>query len=166
FQLDENRKPILVAGVPPDNFSADGQLWGNPLYNWDFLETRGYSWWIDRVRSQTAMFDMVRIDHFIGFVNYFGIPFGDKTARNGKWYKGPAHKLFDAIKNQLGEQSIIAEDLGVITDEVKALLQYVGYPGMKLLQFAFDSRETSDYLPHTYTKNVIAYTATHDNETT
>src|SRR5690606_8573833 len=109
FQLDKDRKPVLVAGVPPDNFSADGQLWGNPLYNWDYLETQGYSWWIDRVRSQTSMFDMVRIDHFIGFVNYFGIPFGDTTARNGKWYKGPAHKLFDAIKYQLGEQSIIAE---------------------------------------------------------
>ncbi|CDR30800.1 4-alpha-glucanotransferase [Acholeplasma oculi] len=166
FQLDENKMPTLVAGVPPDNFSQDGQLWGNPLYRWDVLEKDYYSWWIDRVRSNTYMFDLLRIDHFIGFVNYFGIPFGDKTARNGVWYKGPGQKLFDAIKWQLGDKRIIAEDLGAITDEVRALLQYTGFPGMKLLQFAFDSREESDYIPHLYTKNVIAYTGTHDNETT
>ncbi len=166
FQLDENKTPLLVAGVPPDNFSADGQLWGNPLYNWDLLEKDYFAWWIDRVRSNTHMFDMLRIDHFIGFVNYFGIPFGDKTARNGKWHKGPSAKLFDAIKWQLGPKRIIAEDLGAITDEVRALLSYTGFPGMKLLQFAFDSREESDYIPHLYHKNVIVYTGTHDNETT
>ncbi|VEU82343.1 4-alpha-glucanotransferase [Acholeplasma hippikon] len=166
FQLDENRKPILVAGVPPDNFSADGQLWGNPLYNWPVLENEYFSWWIDRVRSNTSMFDMVRIDHFIGFVNFFGIPFGDTTARNGQWYKGPAHKLFDAIKWQLGDRAIIAEDLGVLTDEVRNLLSYTGFPGMKLLQFGFDASGESDYLPHHYKKNSIAYTGTHDNMTT
>lgn len=166
FQLDDNKLPVLVAGVPPDNFSVDGQLWGNPLYNWDLLEKDYFSWWVDRVRSNTHMFDMLRIDHFIGFVNYFGIPFLDKTARNGKWYKGPGAKLFDAIKWQLGPKRIIAEDLGAITDEVRALLTYTGFPGMKLLQFAFDSREESDYIPHLYHKNVIAYTGTHDNETT
>lgn len=166
FQLDENRKPILVAGVPPDNFSVDGQLWGNPLYNWPVLENEYFSWWIDRVRSNTDMFDMVRIDHFIGFVNYFGIPATDTTARNGQWYKGPSHKLFDAIKWQLGERAIIAEDLGVLTDEVRDLLRHTGFPGMKLLQFGFDASGESDYLPHHYHKNVIAYTGTHDNMTT
>ncbi len=166
FQLDKNRYPTLVAGVPPDNFSKDGQLWGNPLYRWDVLELEHFSWWIDRVKSNMTLFDVLRIDHFIGFVNYFGIPFGDKTARHGKWYKGPSYKLFDAIKWQLGDLAIIAEDLGAITDEVRALLKYTGFPGMKLLQFAFDAREESDYIPHLYTNNVVAYTGTHDNETT
>ncbi|HEY8406291.1 MAG TPA: 4-alpha-glucanotransferase [Acholeplasma sp.] len=166
FQLDENRRPILVAGVPPDNFSADGQLWGNPLYRWDVLENHRFGWFVERVRSNTSMFDILRIDHFIGFVNYYGIPFGDVNAKRGNWYKGPGQKLFDAIKEQLGDRRIIAEDLGAITDEVRTLIKYTGFPGMKLLQFAFDSREESDYIPHLYERNVIAYTGTHDNETT
>jgi len=166
FQLDENKMPKLVAGVPGDNFSPTGQLWGNPLYQWDVLEKEDFAWWIDRVKSNTFMFDYLRIDHFIGFVHYFGIPFGDLTAENGKWYEGPSYKLFEAIKRQLGEKKIIAEDLGMITDQVRALLKHTGFPGMKLLQFAFDSREESDYIPHLYHSNVVAYTGTHDNETT
>lgn len=166
FQLDENRKPILIAGVPGDSYAVDGQLWGNPLYYWDRLEQEHYVWWVERVKSNTEMFDMVRIDHFIGFENYFGIPSEDKTAANGKWFKGPGKKLFDAIKWQLGDRSIIAEDLGVLTDDVRELLRYTGFPGMKLLQFGFNASGKSEYLPHHYDKNVIAYTGTHDNMTT
>lgn len=166
FQLDENKLPTLIAGVPGDNFSQTGQLWGNPLYRWDILEGEDFAWWIDRVKSNTSMFDVLRIDHFIGFVHYFGIPYGDTTAERGKWFEGPGFKLFEAIKRHLGDRQIIAEDLGMITDKVRALLKHTGYPGMKLLQFAFDSREESDYIPHLYHNNVIAYTGTHDNETT
>ncbi|WP_025724820.1 4-alpha-glucanotransferase [Acholeplasma granularum] len=166
FQLDENKLPILVAGVPGDNFSPTGQLWGNPLYNWELLERENYAWWMDRVRANTSMFDILRIDHFIGFVHFYGIPYKDLTAENGKWYNGPGYKFFEAIKHNLGEKRIIAEDLGMITDEVRELLKKTGYPGMKLLQFAFDSREESDYIPHLYHENVVAYTGTHDNETT
>jgi 4-alpha-glucanotransferase len=166
FQLDQERLPYHVAGVPPDNFSADGQLWGNPLYDWDALEASEFEWWVDRVKSASEQFDMVRIDHFIGFQNYYSIPYGQKTAAGGTWKKGPGIKLFHVIKKKLGDVNIIAEDLGVITDEVRKLLKETGFPGMKLLQFAFDSREESDYIPHLYTRNVIAYTGTHDNETT
>lgn len=165
FQLDKDNKPTHVAGVPPDNFSADGQLWGNPLYNWEKLEEQDFSWWIKRIKAQAHLFDTLRIDHFIGFVNYFSIPANDKTARNGTWKKAPGEKLFKLIKAKLGDLDIIAEDLGVITDEVVALLNKTKFPGMKLLQFAFDSRETSNYLPHFYDQNTIAYTGTHDNET-
>lgn len=166
FQLDERRIPTHVAGVPPDNYSVDGQLWGNPLYRWDVLEENHFDWWIDRVKSNVKLFDMIRIDHFIGFVNYFSIPYTDTTARNGEWKKGPGRKLFDEIKRQLGDLPIIAEDLGAVTDEVRELLRYTNFPGMKLLQFAFDSREESDYIPHLYSKNIVAYTGTHDNPTT
>jgi len=166
FQLDDNLLPTMVAGVPGDNFSPSGQLWGNPLYKWDILEREDFAWWISRVKSNTSMFDVLRIDHFIGFVHYFGIPYGDLTAINGQWFEGPSYKFFESIKRQLGHKNIIAEDLGMITDEVRALLKYTGFPGMKLLQFAFDSREESDYIPHLYHNNVIAYTGTHDNETT
>jgi 4-alpha-glucanotransferase len=166
FYLDEKRMPIEVAGVPPDNFSADGQLWGNPLYDWDHLAKDDYAWWVDRVSASMQLFDMIRIDHFIGFQNYFAIPFGHKSAVLGTWKKGPGIELFHVIKRQLGEVNIIAEDLGVITDDVRKLLKSTGFPGMKLLQFAFDSREESDYIPHLYERNVIAYTGTHDNETT
>ena len=137
FQLNEQKLPTLIAGVPGDNFSPNGQLWGNPLYRWDVLEGEDFAWWVDRVKSNTSMFDVLRIDHFIGFVNYFAIPFGDETAQRGQWLKGPSYKFFESIKRQLGERKIIAEDLGVITDEVRALLKHTGYPGMKLLQFAF-----------------------------
>ena len=166
FHLDEKRMPIEVAGVPPDNFSKDGQLWGNPLYNWDVLKQESYSWWVDRVRASKEQFDMIRIDHFIGFQNYFAVPFGHKTAVLGEWKKGPGVDLFHVIKHELGHVDIIAEDLGVITDDVRQLLKTTGFPGMKLLQFAFDSREESDYIPHLYERNTIAYTGTHDNETT
>ena len=166
FDLDEKRIPYHIAGVPPDNFSKDGQLWGNPLYNWDVLKQNGYSWWVDRVHSAMHMFDMVRIDHFIGFQNFYSIPYGHKTAAFGEWKKGPGYDLFKVIKERLGHVNIIAEDLGVITDDVRKLLKNTGFPGMKLLQFAFDSREESDYIPHLYEKNIFAYTGTHDNETT
>lgn len=166
FQLDQERLPIHVAGVPPDNFSKDGQLWGNPLYDWDHLEKDEFSWWVDRVESSIKQFNMIRIDHFIGFQNYYSVPYGHKTAQKGIWKKGPGFKLFEVIKKKLGDVNIIAEDLGVVTDDVRKLLKETGFPGMKLLQFAFDSREESDYIPHLYEKNVIAYTGTHDNETT
>jgi 4-alpha-glucanotransferase len=166
FNLDEDRIPIEVAGVPPDNFSAEGQLWGNPLYNWDIMKQDDYAWWVDRVKSSMELFDMIRIDHFIGFQNYYAIPQGHKTAVLGTWRKGPGIDIFHAIKRHLGDVNIIAEDLGVITDDVRKLLKSTGFPGMKLLQFAFDSREESDYIPHLYDRNVIAYTGTHDNETT
>ena len=166
FDLDQERLPYHVAGVPPDNYSDDGQLWGNPLYDWAYLEKHDFSWWIDRVKSSMELFDMIRIDHFIGFVNFFSIKYGKKTAKEGEWKKGPGKKLFDSIKKHIGHVNIIAEDLGVVTDDVRALLKETGFPGMKLLQFAFDSREESDYIPHLYPKNVIAYTGTHDNQTT
>ena len=166
FDLDEKRLPYHIAGVPPDNFSKDGQLWGNPLYNWEELKKDGYSWWVDRVHSSMYMFNRVRIDHFIGFQNFYSIPYGHKTAAKGEWKKGPGYDLFRVIKERLGEVNIIAEDLGVITDDVRKLLKNTGFPGMKLLQFAFDSREESDYIPHLYSQNIIAYTGTHDNETT
>lgn len=166
FDLDQERLPYHVAGVPPDNYSDDGQLWGNPLYNWAYLEKHDFSWWIERVKSSMELFDMIRIDHFIGFVNFFSIKYGEKTAKEGEWKKGPGKKLFDSIKKHIGHVNIIAEDLGVVTDDVRALLKETGFPGMKLLQFAFDSREESDYIPHLYPRNVIAYTGTHDNQTT
>ncbi len=166
FDLAKDKLPIHIAGVPPDNYSKDGQLWGNPLYNWEIMEKNGYEWWVDRVKSASELFDMIRIDHFIGFQNFYSVPYGEKTAKNGEWKKGPGIKLFDVIKEKLGDVNIIAEDLGVITPEVRKLLKDTGFPGMKLLQFAFDSREESDYIPHLYTKNVIAYTGTHDNLTT
>src|SRR5690554_5615485 len=166
FEFDHDRKPVLVAGVPPDNFSADGQLWGNPIYNWKYMKEQNYQWWVERVRAQSNDFDIIRIDHFIGFVNYFAIPYGEKTAKNGNWLKGPGIELFDAIKAQLGQKNIIAEDLGVVTDEVRAVIKQTGFPSMKLTQFAFDPSESSDYLPYNYEKNTIVYTGTHDNETT
>ncbi len=166
FDLNEKKLPNHIAGVPPDNYSSDGQLWGNPLYNWEYLEKNDFEWWVDRVYSSTLLFDMIRIDHFIGFQNFYSIPYGEKTAINGTWKKGPGINLFNVFKEKLGEVNIIAEDLGVVTNEVRNLLKNTGFPGMKLLQFAFDPREESDYIPYLYTKNVIAYTGTHDNETT
>jgi 4-alpha-glucanotransferase len=166
FDLDEEKLPIHVAGVPPDNFSKDGQLWGNPLYDWKTLEKEDFKWWVDRVQSSMELFDWIRIDHFIGFQNFYSVPYGEKTAKNGEWKKGPGIKIFEVIKEKLGCVNIIAEDLGVVTPEVRKLLEKTGFPGMKLLQFAFDSREESDYIPHLYHKNLIAYTGTHDNETT
>ncbi len=165
FQFDKNLNPTSVAGVPPDYFSETGQLWGNPLYNWDFLKDTKFQWWIKRVQSNFKMVDIVRIDHFRGFSAYWSVPFGEKTAINGSWIQCPGKELFNQIKNSLGNLSIIAEDLGVITEEVEELRDYFNFPGMKILQFAFNSSEESNHLPHLYQKNLITYTGTHDNDT-
>ncbi|MCR5403684.1 MAG: 4-alpha-glucanotransferase [Butyrivibrio sp.] len=166
FQLDENNDPIDVAGCPPDAFSATGQLWGNPLYKWDYHKKTGYKWWMKRIAKCYNLYDAVRIDHFRGFDEYYAIPYGEPTAENGEWRKGPGYDLFATMKKELGEKAVIAEDLGYLTDSVIELVRKTGYPGMKVLQFAFDSREESDYIPHNYTKNCIVYTGTHDNDTT
>ena len=166
FQLDNNLIPISVAGCPPDGFSADGQLWGNPLFNWELMKEQNYSWWVDRIAYQTKIYDILRIDHFRGFDAYYSIPYGEKTARNGEWKEGPGIDLFNVINEKLGELPIIAEDLGFLTDSVRQLLKDTGFPGMKVLEFAFDSRDTeSGYLPHLYNKNCVVYAGTHDNDT-
>ena len=166
FQLDENLCPIEVAGCPPDGFSADGQLWGNPLFNWDYMKETGYQWWVNRIAYQSKIYDVIRIDHFRGFDEYYAIPYGDSTAKNGHWKPGPGMDLFTTIENKLGKLPIIAEDLGFLTDSVKQLLASTGFPGMKVLEFAFDSRDTgSGYLPHCYPNNCVVYTGTHDNDT-
>ena len=165
FQLDESLNPVAVAGCPPDAFSADGQLWGNPLYRWDLLEQDNFSWWIRRLGAAGKLYDMVRLDHFRGFEAYWSVPYGDNTAKNGKWIKGPGMSFMNALKEQLPELSFIAEDLGFLTQEVLDLRDASGYPGMKILEFAFDSREPSEYLPHTYPQNSVCYTGTHDNMT-
>ena len=168
FRMDEEGRPARVAGCPPDGFSADGQLWGNPLYNWDYHKGTGYKWWCRRMEKCSEIADVVRIDHFRGFDEYYSIPAGDATARYGRWEKGPGLELFEAIKGQLGELEIIAEDLGFITDSVRRLVKCTGYPNMKVLEFAFDSRDEagpSEYLPYSYDKNCVVYTGTHDNET-
>lgn len=165
FQFDGQNLPTAVAGCPPDGFSATGQLWGNPLYRWDYHRETGYAWWIRRIAACTKLYDVVRIDHFRGFDEYYSIPYGDLTAEHGHWEKGPGIGLFDAVRRELGQVDIIAEDLGFITDSVRELVEACGYPGMKVLEFAFDSREEANYLPHTYTPNCVVYTGTHDNET-
>lgn len=165
FQLDENLKMTSVAGCPPDGFSAIGQLWGNPLYNWSYMEEKGYEWWLKRLKVATTLYDVVRIDHFRGFESYYSIPAGETTAINGEWRKGPGIKLFNTVKEKLGDLDLIAEDLGYLTEDVLKLLKESGYPGMKLLQFAFDSREGGDYLPHNYISNSVGYIGTHDNDT-
>ena len=165
FQLDEDLNPKVVAGCPPDAFTADGQLWGNPIYDWDAMKAEGYAWWIHRLTAAGTLYDVVRLDHFRGLEAYWAIPYGDDTARNGKWVKGPDRDFIRAIKTALPELHMIAEDLGYLTREVLELRDYSGYPGMKVLQFAFDPREPSNYLPHTYTRNSVCYTGTHDNMT-
>lgn len=167
FRLDEKGFPIDVAGVPPDYFSATGQLWGNPLYNWEAHRNDGFAWWISRIRSQLSNLDILRIDHFRGFEAYWAIPYGEDTAVNGQWIKAPGYELFHAVRNALGgDLPIIAEDLGVITDEVNALREEFGFPGMKVLQFAFDSTGENDYLPHRFQNPLcVCYTGTHDNDT-
>ncbi len=168
FLLDTKGFPLSVAGVPPDYFSATGQLWGNPLYRWEAHQKEHFAWWISRVQNQLKNVDILRIDHFRGFEAYWSIPYGEKTAVIGKWIKAPGEELFHAITNTLGENlPIIAEDLGVITDEVNALREKFHFPGMKVIQFAFDSTDENDYLPHRYTSpECICYTGTHDNDTT
>ncbi len=165
FQLNERLDPVAVAGCPPDAFSADGQLWGNPLYRWDLIEKDGFKWWLNRLGAAGKLYDMVRLDHFRGFEAYWSIPYGDTTAKNGHWVKGPGMNFVNALKNGLPQVKFIAEDLGFLTQEVLDLRDESGYPGMKVLEFAFDSREPSDYLPHTYTQNTVCYTGTHDNMT-
>ncbi len=165
FQLDEDLRPEAVAGCPPDGFSEDGQLWGNPLYRWERHAKDGYSWWIRRLRAAGSLYDITRIDHFRGFEAYWSVPYGDATARNGQWIKGPGMEFIQAVKNGLPGIKMIAEDLGFLTQEVLDLRDASGYPGMKILEFAFDSKEPSDYLPHTYSHNTVCYTGTHDNMT-
>lgn len=168
FQLDENKIPREVAGCPPDGFSADGQLWGNPLFDWDYMETTDFTWWVGRIKYLCNVYDVLRIDHFRGFDSYYAIPYGEKTARNGYWKKGPGMKLFRAVERAGGKQPIIAEDLGYLTDSVRQLLAESGFPGMKVMEFGFDSRASSndsEYLPHNYVVNCVAYSGTHDNDT-
>ena len=165
FQLDEERRPSFVAGVPPDGFTADGQLWGNPLYDWEKLKDTGYDWWLRRLGAAAKMYDVVRLDHFRGFESYWAVPAQDDTAKNGHWRPGPGWDFVKTLREKLPELSFIAEDLGYLTPEVKQLQKDSGYPGMKVLEFAFDSREPSDYLPHRYTPNSVCYLGTHDNMT-
>jgi len=167
FQFDEELCPKEIAGVPPDGFSADGQLWGNPLYDWEYMAKDGYSWWIQRIKYLCSVYDVLRIDHFRGFDSYFAIPYGDTNAKRGQWRKGPGMDLFRAVEKAIGKQPIIAEDLGYLTDSVKQLLSESGFPGMKILEFAFDKRDDNsvEYLPWKYPVNCVAYTGTHDNDT-
>ena len=165
FQFDEDNQPKAVAGCPPDAFSATGQLWGNPLYRWDYHKSTGYAWWLLRLAHVFKLYDTVRIDPFRGFEEYYSIPFGDQTAERGHGEKGPGMDLFNTVKEKLGDVDVIAEDLGYLTESVIEMVKESGYPGMKVLQFAFDSREESDYLPHNYERNCVVYTGTHDNDT-
>ena len=166
FRFNDALEPIDVAGCPPDGFSQTGQLWGNPLYDWEYHKKTGYDWWIRRIEHCFRLYDVVRIDHFRGFDEYYAVPYGEKTAVHGKWMPGPGIELFRTLEEKIGRKRIIAEDLGFLTPSVIQLLKESGYPGMKVLQFAFDSREDSNYLPHTYTRNCVVYTGTHDNDTT
>ncbi|HEX8136823.1 MAG TPA: 4-alpha-glucanotransferase [Pyrinomonadaceae bacterium] len=165
FKLDERGVPTVVAGVPPDYFSATGQLWGNPLYNWERMRADGFRWWIARVASTLQTVDILRIDHFRGFAACWEIPGGDKTAERGRWVEAPGRELFTAIREALGQLPIIAEDLGVITPDVEALRDDFGFPGMRILQFAFGGDPTDHDLPHNYHQHVVVYTGTHDNDT-
>ena len=166
FDFDEDNVPNAVAGCPPDPFAATGQLWGNPLYRWDYHKETGYKWWLSRLRHCFELYDVVRIDHFRGFDEFYTIPFGNETAEIGEWKKGPGLEFFDVIKRELGDVSVIAEDLGFLTDSVRELVKATGYPSMKVLQFAFGGDPKSEYLPHNLVKNAVIYTGTHDNETT
>ena len=163
FQLEGGR-PKAVAGCPPDAFAENGQLWGNPLYDWEKHKETGYAWWISRMKHCFTLYDVVRVDHFRGFDEYYSIPYGDENAKRGHWEKGPGMDLFHALREALGEQAVIAEDLGYVTESVKKLVEDSGFPGMKLLEFAFDSRESGDYRPNTWTENTVCYTGTHDNQ--
>lgn len=168
FQTDKNGVPTEVAGCPPDGFSPKGQLWGNPVYNWENHKKTGYKWWIDRIRYAFDLYDVVRIDHFRGFDEYYSIPYGAEDAVDGNWKSGPGADLFKAVERELGKKKFIAEDLGFVTDTVREMRADCGFPGMKVLEFAFDKRDTgseSDYLPHNYEYNCVAYTGTHDNQT-
>ncbi|MBR4721054.1 MAG: 4-alpha-glucanotransferase [Clostridia bacterium] len=165
FLLDEDYVPKAIAGCPPDLFSKDGQKWGNPLYDWKTIKKTGYLWWINRIKETRKLYDVVRLDHFRGFEAYYSIPYDAETAREGKWQKGPGKEFFDVIKKHVPDAKIIAEDLGYLTPEVYELLEDCGFPGMKVLQFAFDPYRDNPYLPYNYPKNCVAYTGTHDNDT-
>jgi 4-alpha-glucanotransferase len=165
FLFDEHCNPIEVAGVPPDYFSETGQLWGNPIFNWDRLKETGFEWWLNRIKANLILYDIVRIDHFRGFEAYWSVNYGETTAVNGQWKLAPGKELFETIREKLGEIPIIAEDLGIITEKVEELRDNFQLPGMKVLQFAFDRDPKNDYLPHNYPKNCIVYTGTHDNDT-
>ncbi len=166
FQFDRDNQPKAVAGCPPDAFSETGQLWGNPLYDWPYHKKTGFAWWLERMRYSFELYDVVRVDHFRGFDEYYAIPAGDDTAVNGTWKKGPGLALFKKMRQTFGELNIIAEDLGYLTPSVRKLLSDTGFPGMKVLQFAFSTGERSDYLPYLYGHNCVVYTGTHDNDTT
>ena len=166
FLLDEETlEPLKVSGCPPDAFSETGQLWGNPIYDWSYLESNGFKWWIDRIEASLKLYDVLRVDHFRGFEAYWQVAYGDKTAKNGEWVKGPGIKIFNTIKDKLGEIEIIAEDLGYLTQETLDFKKETGFPGMKIIQFAFGGDGSNPYLPHNYEKNCVAYTGTHDNDT-
>jgi 4-alpha-glucanotransferase len=165
FQLDRSGRPLAVAGVPPDYFSETGQLWGNPLYDWAYHAETGYAWWIDVIRSKLELYDMFRVDHFRGFAAYWRVPSGETTAVNGCWTPGPGAAFFEHVQRALGDLPLIAEDLGVITEDVVQLRDRFDFPGMKILQFAFDSAEENEFRPHTWPVNSVAYTGTHDNDT-
>jgi 4-alpha-glucanotransferase len=166
FRLDDEGRPTVVSGVPPDLFTEHGQLWGNPMFDWQRLAATGYRWWIDRVRALLAMVDVIRIDHFRGFAAAWAVPAGAPTAASGRWERGPGRDVFDAIWAAIGHVPIVVEDLGLITPDVKALRRELGLPGMKVLQFAFDDDPENEYLPHNYDRNCVVYTGTHDNQTT
>ncbi len=165
FSLEPDGRPSYVAGVPPDYFSQDGQLWGNPLYNWEWHRRHGYTWWTQRMYAMAALFDLVRIDHFIGFAHYYAVPADAQTAKNGSWHDGPGCSLFKTLKRTVPKLEIVAEDLGLVTQDVKKLLDACGFPGMKVLAFGFDSDEQNTHLPHNVTENTVYYTGTHDNDT-
>ena len=165
FQLDERNVPAEVAGVPPDYFTADGQLWGNPLYDWDAMKADGYTWWIRRIAGASRLYDILRIDHFRGLESYWAVPYGETTAKTGRWVKGPGMDLIGVLTERFPNIQFIAEDLGYLTPEVRQLLEDSGLPGMKVLEFAFDSREAANYLPHTYPRHCVCYAGTHDNAT-
>ena len=166
FELNEDLTPIRVAGVPPDYFSVTGQRWGNPIYKWDVLESRGFDWWVDRIRRARALYDIIRLDHFRGFEAFWAIPAADETAMHGEWVKAPGAALFTELEAKLGELPLIAEDLGLITREVDELREQFDLPGMRILQFGFGGRAAQSYLPHRYVTNTVVYTGTHDNDTT
>lgn len=166
FYLDEERRPTVVSGVPPDYFSETGQLWGNPIYRWDRMRASGYEWWVERFRQTFSQLDLARIDHFRGFEAYWEVPYGEPTAVHGRWVLGPGLELFEAVRQRLGSLAIIAEDLGVITPEVEALREALGFPGMRILQFAFSTDADDPFLPHNYPHNTVVYTGSHDNDTT
>lgn len=165
FKVTEDGKPAVVGGCPPDAFAKDGQVWSNPVYDWEYHKKTGYKWWMKRLKHNFLLYDVLRLDHFRGFDEYFEIPAEDETAVNGEWAKGPGYDFFEAMKETLGDKKVIAEDLGFLTDSVNKLLADTGYPGMKVLEFAFGAWDDSIYLPHKYSENCIVYTGTHDNDT-